>query len=128
MFKKGNKYEIIQFIVDQSKKSLGLSVAEKPMSILDEYNDDHDDSGCHSDGGDPMEELPEKVDMFLDYINSLYFDGQLDMKSSKKAFLSNGDEKLKVRFKDDDFSDEGNSSNDEEDEGLSRKRPILRTE
>ena len=128
MFKKGNKYEIIQFIVDQSKKSMGLSVAEKPMSILDEYNDDHDDSGCHSDGGDPMEELPEKVDMFLDYINSLYFDGQLDMNASKKAFLSNGDEKLKVRFKDDDFSDEGNSSSDEEDEGLSRKHPILRTE
>ena len=130
LYKQGNKYEIIQFIVDQSKKSLGLRVAEKPMSIL-ERDKDEDDWDDEDDSGydDPVEDLPEKVDLFLDYINKLYFEGELDMKS-KQVFGEELKLQQKVRFAVSNDSEDNSSDNDDETESMEgvRKRPILRTE
>ena len=83
LFKKGNKYEIVRFILDQSKKSVGLKHPDKPVSIVKvekETSFANEEAGVKEDDHHPIEELLDKVDLFLDYVNSIYFDGKLDLK------------------------------------------------
>ena len=86
LFKRGNKYEIVRFILDQSKKSVGLKHPDKPVSIVKvekETSFANEEEGVKEDDHHPIEELPDKVDLFLDYVNSIYFDGKLDLKTKQ---------------------------------------------
>ena len=43
----------------------------------------NEEGGLKADDHHPIEELPDKVDLFLDYVNSIYFDGKLDLKTKQ---------------------------------------------
>ena len=102
LFVQGNKYEIIQFIKSRARMASGLEVAPKPQSIVrkhDEIVEDHgekleqdldSESEHEEDEQDPEPDIPtddltKKMDMFLNYVNNTYFDGEIDLKS-KDAF------------------------------------------
>ena len=137
LFKQGNKYEIIQFIVQQTKLAVGIHVAQKPESI---FLEDFDDKDLHGDrdednvngldsenDDDPaIAEFPGKVNKFVEYINSVYFDGELDFRSKdaiKRDLLDEEKQRTNV-------SDETDDSDDQDGDAklVTRTMPILRTE
>ena len=62
LFKRGNKYEIVRFILDQSKKSVGLKHPDKPVSIVKvekETSFANEEEGVKEDDHYPIEELPD---------------------------------------------------------------------
>ena len=68
--------------------SIGLQQAPKPVSVLDNIEEEKAEENKIDDDKDPiMEELPKKVDEFMNYINRVYFDGNLDP-DGKQMFKS----------------------------------------
>ena len=78
----GNKYEIMDFVKSRLRMSIGLQRAPKPVSVLENVEEETEEVNHENDEDDDkdssVEELPKKVDEFMNYINRVYFDGNLD--------------------------------------------------
>ena len=88
---RGNEYEIIDFIKSRIKMSVGIEIAPKPISVLQEKEEKEEDTKEEEDDDekDPnVTELPQKVDEFMNFLNRLYFEGELG--PDDKDFLKSG--------------------------------------
>ena len=104
---RGNKYEILEFVYRQMLLHIGFEAlppkvsALKGMSEKEKGRDDESEDLVEEIGErDNAGELPEKIDMFVEYINKNYFDGELD--TGSKDML-----KKKGRRRNDDDDDRG---------------------
>ena len=81
---------------------------EKGSGAATREGEEDDDDEEHT----VVNELPSKVDEFLEYVNRIYFDSQLDLgtKSALKADLKRGEEKEQ----EDGSNKEGNEIDDDE--------------
>ena len=77
---RGNEYEIMDFIKSRMRMSIGIERAPKPLSVLKEREEEEEDNETNeNEEQDPnVSGLPKKVDEFMEYINRIYFDGELD--------------------------------------------------
>lgn len=109
---RGNQYDILDFLYGQTRQLIGLDTPSPTVSVLskdqkgnksiEEENQNETDPGevhlvncftfyvlyqlnfSENEEVDPnVEELPEKVDLFVNYINNVYFNGNLDMESKQ---------------------------------------------
>ena len=84
----GNKYEIMDFVKSRIRMSIGVQRAPKPVSVLDIKDIEKTNENGNEEDKDPIvEELPKKVDEFMNYINRVYFGGKLDQ-DGKQIFKS----------------------------------------
>ncbi|XP_023332927.1 uncharacterized protein LOC111704811 [Eurytemora carolleeae] len=86
-----NELEVIQYMKDVIKFMVG---ADKRPNFLEEFSPEglkneqlvinkDDEALDQEEEENVVDELPEKVDEILQYINSTYFDGELDLKTKK---------------------------------------------
>ncbi|CAL4080384.1 unnamed protein product, partial [Meganyctiphanes norvegica] len=71
--KQSNEYEIVDFMFNRVRLALGLKPKITPIGPLNPTVDELEM------GGENKEELTEKVDQLLNYINSFYFDSKLNL-------------------------------------------------
>jgi len=92
---KGNQYEILDFLKTHGRYVLGTKeLPPRDCALADddtdkrkrELEDDDDSEESDEEYDQNAAHLPEKVDEFLDFINNMYFDGEMDTK--KKGILS----------------------------------------
>jgi len=114
---KGNDLEVIQYIKDAIRSMVGLR--PRPH-FLHEFapegsrhnqlvvNKEDDESKVENEGSpSAVNELPNKVDEFLEYVNRIYFDGELDINSKKglknemnnKKSISTDEQQMTKEFK-----------------------------
>ena len=72
----------MDFVKSRLRMSIGLQRAPKPVSVLENVEEEKEEVNHENDEDDDkdsnVEELPKKVDEFMNYINRVYFDGNLD--------------------------------------------------
>ena len=99
---RGNKYDIIDFMKHKTAQWFGFEVIPPKITVLrrernkrdtpnNSENEDSDEEGGESDN--VVAELPHKVDAFVNYINSMYCEGEMDGNSKdylKKSLMEGG--------------------------------------
>ena len=94
---RGNKYDILDFVFHRTSQLIGLKPLDPRVSALKIDREGEDDLSEGDDDLDDLEieecdendrknllavhELPRKVDMFSQYVNDMYFDGDIDATS-----------------------------------------------
>lgn len=85
---RGNQYEIMQFLRIQGHYMLGTrELPPRDNALADDLTEDRkvldedDNSSEDEDQDSNTAQLTEKVDTFLEYINDVYFDGQMEVNS-----------------------------------------------
>ena len=69
----------MDFVKSRIRMSIGVQRAPKPVSVLDIKDIEKTNENGNEEDKDPIvEELPKKVDEFMNYINRVYFGGKLD--------------------------------------------------
>ena len=122
---KGNELEVIQYIKDAARSMAGRGprpgflqefAPEGPDTgkLVDEKGAGQGSEDEDEDGPSVVKELPNKVDEFLEYVNRIYFDGDLDLGTKgvlkREMKQPHDDDK-----KDDNGGDTDNDSNDGQD-------------
>lgn len=89
---KPNEFEILDFVTNRFKGLLGMAPKQRKIPVLVE--EVAKDERRKSVVPQAMQELPGKVDTFIDHINQFYFDGQLDVgsKDMLKKGMRHGDD------------------------------------
>eukprot|EP00094_Tigriopus_californicus_P011733 TCALIF_11336-PA protein Name:"Similar to lov-1 Location of vulva defective 1 (Caenorhabditis elegans)" AED:0.02 eAED:0.02 QI:96/0.94/0.83/1/0.71/0.80/36/119/3138 len=85
----GNKYDILDFLFSKTSQFIGLEALPPKESVLTKdrqgvlTNQEEQDEGTEDEEGADknVTELPQKVELFLNYINDVYFQGELDTES-----------------------------------------------
>ena len=78
----------MDFVKSRIRMSIGVQRAPKPVSVLDIKDIKQPNEKDNDEDKDLIvEELPKKVDEFMNYINRVYFGGKLDQ-DGKQMFKS----------------------------------------
>jgi hypothetical protein len=111
----GNDYEILEYLRVYARRWIGLQdlaptlsalkkdvderkrkMAEAHIEYLEHLDDeDRGEEGTGPEDNTDVADLPEKMDTFLNYVNDMYFEGQLDLED--KAMLRQGDGDRRVQ-------------------------------
>jgi hypothetical protein len=123
---KGNELEVIQYIKDAARSLAGRGPRPE---FLSEYAPGGPDTGRlvveagaggdgeeEEEGNSVVSELPCKVDQFLEYVNRIYFDGELDL--GTKKVLKADMEKDEKEEEDDDVHNE----DDDEEKSMDNEK------
>ncbi|XP_064093787.1 uncharacterized protein LOC135206294 [Macrobrachium nipponense] len=78
MLKQPNEYEIVDFVWGRFKTFIGLQGRQRTQLKNGRMVDANNKEPSQGSTEEKLEDLPEKVDKFLEYINAIYFDGNLD--------------------------------------------------
>ena len=89
-----NEYEIMEFIMTQGKYVLGTKeLPPKDSALADDQTpsrkelNQSDSEDEDEDINENVEKLPEKMNLFLTYVNNMYFDGQLDISDGRNIVI-----------------------------------------
>ncbi|XP_068213289.1 polycystin-1-like [Palaemon carinicauda] len=85
MLKQPNEYEIVDFVWGRFKAFIGAQGAQKARLKEGQMIDANNKETLHDSPDERLEDFPEKVDKFLEYINNMYFNGNMDYRLGLKA-------------------------------------------
>lgn len=100
MEEQGNKYDILDFLFSKTRQFIGLEPLPPKESALTKdrqgilTNQEEPDQALEEDedADKNVTELPQKVELFLNYINDVYFQGELDTETKHMLKKELGDE------------------------------------
>ncbi|XP_037070763.1 location of vulva defective 1-like [Pollicipes pollicipes] len=79
--KQPNDYEVVEFLVNRFKKFMGIG--GNTVSPLKDLVKEHEAGSQAEKGEQNVQALPDKVGQFLEQVNHMYFDGNLELNNKK---------------------------------------------
>lgn len=79
LFNVENKYDILDYITNKSLIMVGLR-SPKRLPMKAKPNVNSNTPAQNNTNIDPSEQLPDKINDLLTYVNNMYFEGQLNLK------------------------------------------------
>ncbi|KAK3855066.1 hypothetical protein Pcinc_038514 [Petrolisthes cinctipes] len=112
-----NKYDIIDYITNKALLLMGLrSSKQLPMKSQPKVTSPSSATN-NNPKSDPNDELPDKVNDLLSYINNMYFDGQLNLNDpgTRKSIMMGKSASDKLYWKLPSMTQRRHDNTDEQD-------------